>query len=427
MTDQPVVVVGIGADGWEGLSENAQCAVLGAEVLIGSPRQLDLVPASHLGARKAATRIEWPTPMLPALPGLFEDCAGRRVCVLASGDPMFHGIGVTVIRVLGAENVRVISHPSSVALACARMGWAGADTDVVSLVNRDAATVLAAVTAGARALILSNGRSTPREVANVLTEAGWGRSVLTVLAQLGAADETRTVVTAEEFDLADDDVDPLNIVALECIPDEETLRLTRTPGLPDEAFSGDGQMTKQEIRALTLCALAPSPGEHLWDVGGGSGTIAAEWMRSHPRCTATSFERVAGRKEQIEANARALGVPALRVEGAAPESFAAATARPDAIFVGGGVTQPGMLEACWEHLRVGGRLVANAVTAESESLLLEWTSRHGGTLRRLQVQRAEPLGAFTVWRPQLPVVQWSVTKTRTSAHGDVDLPEENTP
>ena len=218
----------------------------------------------------------------------------------------------------------------------------------------------------------------------------------------------------------------MNVLAVECIAADPLLRLTRIPGLPDAAFVGDGQMTKQEIRALTLCALAPAPGEHLWDVGGGSGTVAIEWMRTHPRCTATTFEKVASRVSQIGVNALNLGVPALNVKGAAPEAFADEVRRPDAVFVGGGVTQPGMLEACWGQLSVGGRLVANAVTAESESLLLGWMSRHGGTLRRFQVQRAEPLGTFNVWRPQLPVVQWSVTKRQPSAGADTDTPEEST-
>lgn len=425
MTAHPVVIVGIGADGWDGLSESAKGAILGAEVLMGSPRQLDLVPTTHLGARRAPTRLTWPSPMIPALQSMFAESADRRVCVLASGDPMFHGLGVTLVRLLGVDNVRVISHPSSVALASARMGWASADIEVVSLVNRDSATVLAAVADGARLLVLSNGRATPGEVARLLSGAGFGRSILTVLAQLGGAEESRTVTVADEWDHADEDVDALNVLAVECIAADDPLRLTRIPGLPDAAFVGDGQMTKQEIRALTLCALAPAPGEHLWDVGGGSGTVAIEWMRTHPRCTATAFEKVASRVSQIGTNARNLGVPALAVKGTAPEAFANEARRPDAVFVGGGVTQPGMLDACWEQLSVGGRLVANAVTAESESLLLGWMGRHGGTLRRFQVQRAEPLGTFNVWRPQLPVVQWTVTKSQPSADADTDTPEES--
>jgi precorrin-6Y C5,15-methyltransferase (decarboxylating) len=420
--DEPVVVVGLGADGWEGLSDSAKSAVLGAQVLMGSSRQLDLIP---LVDGSSADRIAWPTPMLPALPGLFDAHAGRRICVLASGDPMFHGIGATLVRVLGADNLRVISYPSSIALASARMGWASADAELVSLVNRDATTVLPSVTNGARLLVLSNSRATPGEVAEILTSTGFGRSMITVLGQLGGAHESRTVARADQWDVDAADVDPLNVLAVECVVSSAPHRLTRVPGLPDAAYSGDGQMTKQEIRALTICALAPAPGEYLWDVGGGSGTVAIEWMRTHPRCTATSFEQTASRISQIVGNARALGVPSLDVLGRAPESFAEVTRTPDAIFIGGGVTQPGMLDACWDHLEAGGRLVANAVTAESEALLLEWFTRFGGTLRRLQIQRAEPLGTFNVWRPQLPVVQWSVTKTEATAGADADHTEED--
>lgn len=418
---EPVVVVGLGADGWAGFSDSAKRAVLDAQVLMGSSRQLDLIPSVE---GLPVTRIAWPTPMLPALPGLFDDHADRRVCVLASGDPMFHGIGVTLVRLLGADNIRVISHPSSVALASARMGWASAEAELVSLVNRDAATVLPAAVAGARLLVLSNGSSTPGEVAGLLTAAGFGGSVITVLGQLGGPLESRTVACAEGWDVDVADVDPLNIIAVECVLSENQVRLTRTPGLPDAVYGGDGQMTKQEIRALTLCALAPAPGEHLWDVGGGSGTIAIEWMRTHSRCTAVSFETLPSRAGRIEDNARTLGVPSLHILGRAPDAFDAASRRPDAIFVGGGVTQPGMLDACWSRLAVGGRLVANAVTAESESLLLEWFTRFGGTLRRLQIQRAEALGTFNVWRPQLPVVQWSVTKTTAPGDTGADNAEE---
>lgn len=398
---EPVVVVGIGADGWDGLSARARREIRGADVLMGSRRQLELVPSS--GAR----RIAWPTPLLPALPGLLDAHRGARVCVLASGDPMFHGIGVTVVRLLGASRVRVISHPSSVALACARMGWAAHETPTVSLVNRPVPVLAPALLHGARLLVLSNDQHTPAQVAQLLRHRGFGGSRMVVLAQLGGPDEAIVDGTADEWHHPPGD--PLNVIALECTAEAGTPRLTRIPGLPDDAYRGDGQMTKQELRALTLCALAPAPGELLWDVGGGSGTVAIEWMRTDARCRAVSFERLPARVEQITRNAAALGVPTLEVRGDAPGSFAGAAA-PDAIFVGGGLTRDGLLEECWSRLRPGGRLVANAVTAESESLLLQWFSREGGRLRKFQIYRAEPLGGFTGWRPQLPVVQWSTVK-----------------
>lgn len=398
----PVTVVGIGADGWDGLSPRAQRAVTDAEVLMGSARQLGLVPES------SARRVPWPSPMVPALPGLFDEHRERRVCVLASGDPMFHGVGVTLCRVLGPERIRVIAHPSSVSLACARLGWPLHEVPTVSLVNRPVATLTPELRAGARVLVLSNDQHTPSAVADLLREGGFGGSRMVLLEQLGGPAERVHDGTADRWPT--EPGDPLNVIALEVRGSGATTRLTRIPGLPDAAYRGDGQMTKHEVRALTLSALAPAPGELLWDVGGGSGTIGIEWMRSHPRCRAVAFEREPSRVEQIQDNASALGVPALAVRCSAPAAFDAESAGPDAIFVGGGVTQDGLLDACWARLRPGGRMVVNAVTAESESLVLQWHSRLGGDLRKFQVYRGEPLGGFTAWRPQLPVAQWSVSK-----------------
>ncbi|WP_305091359.1 precorrin-6y C5,15-methyltransferase (decarboxylating) subunit CbiE [Prescottella sp. R16] len=398
----PIVVVGIGADGWDGLAPRAQRAVQAADVLMGSTRQLALVPES------ATLRVPWPSPMLPALPGLFDAHRGRKVCVLASGDPMFHGIGVTLGRVLGPERLQIIAHPSSVSLACARLGWPLHETTVVSLVNRDVATLVASLVDGQRLLVLSNDQHTPAAVAQLLRTTGFGDSRVVVLEQLGGPAEHVVDGVAQSWDRAPGD--PLNVIALE-FRGAAAPRLTRTPGLPDAAYTGDGQMTKHEVRALTLSALAPAPGELLWDVGGGSGTIAVEWMRTDPRCRAVTFEKVASRVDQITGNAHRLGVPALRVRGAAPGAFDGETSVPDAIFVGGGVTQDGMLDACWARLRPGGRIVVNAVTAESEALILQWHSRFGGQLRKFQIYRGEPLGGFTAWRPQLPVAQWSTVKT----------------
>ncbi|AMY19125.1 MULTISPECIES: bifunctional cobalt-precorrin-7 (C(5))-methyltransferase/cobalt-precorrin-6B (C(15))-methyltransferase [Nocardiaceae] len=397
----PIDVVGIGADGWDGLAPASRDAVAAAEVLFGSPRQLDAVPLDAAGAQ----RIPWPTPLLPTLRSTLDEHADRRRCVLASGDPMFHGIGTTLARLVGADTLRVFPHPSSVSLACARLGWSLPDVEVVSLVARDPATVLPALHPSARLIVLAENDTTPTAVAILLRENGFGDARMTVLESLGGRTERVRSTTAGDWRA--DDVDPLNVVAVE-VPVTGPRR-TRNPGLPDDAYSGDGQLTKREVRALTLAALDPVPGERLWDVGGGSGSIAIEWMRTHPRCRADTFERVPERARTIADNARALGVPGLEIHGAAPAALTDAPL-PDAIFVGGGATAPGMLDACWAALRPGGRMVVNAVTAETEALVFHWFTEHGGTLRRIQIQRGEPVGGFTGWRPQMPVTQWCVVR-----------------
>jgi precorrin-6Y C5,15-methyltransferase (decarboxylating) len=405
-----VTVVGIGADGWEGLPEGARAALLDAQAVIGGPRQLALLPP-----RCAADRVPWPSPLRPAVPVLLAAQAGRRVVVLASGDPYFHGIGRALSEVLGADSLRVLPHPSSVSYACARLGWPVEDTEVVTLVGRPAARLAAALHHGRRLLVLSAGAATPGEVAALLRDRGYGPSLMRVLEQLGGAREYAGAArTADGWDLPAGD--PLNLVAVECRRDPRALRLGAVPGLPDEAYDHDGQLTKRQVRAATLAALAPAPGELLWDVGGGSGSIAVEWMRTHPSCRAVSVERDPVRAARIVANADRLGVPGLRVVvGSAPAALAELPS-PDAVFIGGGLTAPGLLDACWDALVAGGRLVANTVTLESEALLADRYRRHGGELVRLSVSLAVPVGGFTGWRQAMPVTQWAVCKSEVSTH-----------
>ncbi|MGE2736888.1 precorrin-6y C5,15-methyltransferase (decarboxylating) subunit CbiE [Mycolicibacterium vaccae] len=390
-----IVVVGIGADGMSGLSSVSRDELRRATVIYGSPRQLDLLDDSV-----SAQRREWPTPMVPALGGLLDGADGD-VHVVASGDPLLHGVGASLIRHHGADRVTVLPHVSSVALACARLGWSVQDTEIISLVTTEPHT---AVRRGGQAVVLSRGGTTPAEVARLLTATGRGDSELTVLEQLGGPGERLRGGTARQWASGPPgDVDDLNVLAVRYLPDER-----RYGVLPDDAFAHDGQITKQMMRAVTLAALAPRPGELLWDVGAGSGSVGIEWCRSGPGCRAIAFERDEPRRERIGQNAAAHGV---RVETTfdAPESFDFAPP-PAAIFVGGGVTQDGLLDACWERLRPGGRLVVNAVTVESEVLVAQWHSRVGGTLRRYLHQSAEPLGGFHGWRSAMPVTQWSVAK-----------------
>ncbi|MFJ5679973.1 precorrin-6y C5,15-methyltransferase (decarboxylating) subunit CbiE [Streptomyces sp. NPDC093097] len=404
----PLFVVGIGADGWEGLSAVARRELGAAEVVIGGARQLALLPAECAGER-----VPWPSPLRPAVPGLLAAYAGRRVCVLASGDPMFYGIGRTLAEVMAQDAavrrpLRVVPHPSSVAYACARLGWAVEDTEVVTLVGRPAENLVRALHDGRRVLVLSAGAGTPGEVAELLRARGFGPTRIRVWEQLGGVHERLVEGTAQGWDAPAGD--PLNVIALDCAREPDAPRLPVVPGLPDDAYEHDGQLTKRHIRAATLAALAPAPGELLWDVGGGSGSIAVEWLRAHRSCRAVGVERDAARAARIGRNARALGVPDLHVvHGAAPAALAGLPT-PDAVFIGGGLTVPGLLDACWAALPPGGRLVANTVTLESEALLTEWYRRHGGELVRLAVAHAVPVGGFTGWRQAMPVTQWSVVK-----------------
>lgn len=390
-----IIVVGIGADGMSGLAQASQTELARATVVYGSQRQLDLLDDTVTAARRP-----WPTPMLPALRTILDGTSGD-VHVVASGDPLLHGVGSSLIRLYGAEQVVVLPHVSSVTLACSRVGWAVQDTEIISLVTSEPHT---AVRRGGQAVVMSRNATSPAALARLLTDTGRGDSQITVLEQLGGPAERRRSATAREWSARPPgDVDDLNVIAVRYLPDERRFTV-----LPDDAFANDGQITKQPVRALTLAALAPRPGELLWDVGAGSGSIAVEWCRSGTGCHAVAFERDELRRKRINENAVAFGAR-VEVHSDAPEAFDL-VAPPAAIFIGGGLTQPGLLEACFDRLAIGGRLVANAVTVESEAVLAQWYSRYGGELRRFEHQRGEPLGGFTGWRPAMPVTQWSVTK-----------------
>jgi len=385
-----IVVVGIGADGMAGLSDDARTELRRAGAVYGSRRQLDLLDDSV-----TARRCEWPSPMLPALRALPDD-----VRVLASGDPLLYGVGGTLMGLFGPQRVRVLPHVSSVALACARMGWSVQDTEVISLVTAEPHT---AVRRGGRAVVLSRDGATPCTLAALLDAHGRGDSQFSVLEQLGGPAERRRDSSARAWATdSPPDVNDLNVIAVQYLPDERTA----SPG--DDAFVHDNQITKHGVRAATLAALGARPGEVLWDVGAGSGSIAVEWVRTGTDCTAVAFEHDERRRRNIEVNVAAFGV-GVDVRGAAPDAFDGA-ADPSAIFVGGGLTQPGLLQACFDRLPARGRLVANAVTVESEAVLAQWNSSLGGELRRFQHYAGEALGKFTGWRPAMPVTQWAVTK-----------------
>ncbi len=400
-----LTVVGIGADGWDGLTDPARAALREAPLVVGSARQLDLLPEDV-----AVTRRPWPSPMRPLVDELADGVHGDAV-VVASGDPMLHGVGATLVRAAGAENVRVLPHPSAFALACARMGWAQHEVELVSAVARPPETVVRALQRGRRIVVYVAGTDGASAIADVLTDHGFGDSSFTILEALGGPGEQRTDTVAR--DAIDHEAGPLHVVALHVAgaPGHP-----RTPGLPDDAFASDGQLTKRHVRAITVAALGPRPHELLWDVGAGNGSVAVEWCRAERSARAIAVEVRADRALRITANAEDLGVPTqLRlVLGRAPDALEDLP-RPDAIFIGGGVTTPGLLDACWGALPPEGRLVANTVTLEGEDAVAAARREHGGTLTRLDVAHAEPVGGFTGWRAQMTVVQWSATKPAEEA------------
>ncbi|MGF6111506.1 precorrin-6y C5,15-methyltransferase (decarboxylating) subunit CbiE [Pseudomonas frederiksbergensis] len=395
-----LTVIGIGEDGFKGLGKNARRALLGASRIIGGQRQLDLLPVCIRGERQL-----WPSPfsLAPVL-----EHRGEPVCVLASGDPMFFGVGASLARQVPAEQMLILSAPSSCSLAAARMGWPLQDVVTLSVVARPVAALNAQLFSGVRLLVLSNDGQSPAAIAALLRERGFGPSRVTVLEHLGGEAERRIDGVANDWTLSG--VADLNVIAIECIAEPGTPRLSRLAGLPDSAFKHDGQLTKRDVRAITLARLAPTPGELLWDVGAGSGSIGIEWMRAHPSCRALAIEADDGRQLLIEHNRDALGVPGLQlIRGSAPQALEELE-RPDAIFIGGGVTRDGVLDSCWAALKPGGRLIANAVTLQSEMTLMAWHEQHGGELTRIHVAQAQPLGEFDTWRQALPITLLDVTK-----------------
>jgi precorrin-6Y C5,15-methyltransferase (decarboxylating) len=395
-------VVGLGEGGLPDLAPAARALVDSAEVLIGGSRHLATTPED------GRERLAWPSPF-NALVGEIEARRGRRVCILATGDPMMYGVGAKLLRHFPIEEMTIAPAPSAFSLACARMGWSGPDTTMLSVHGRPLELLHSAVLPGARLLVLTSGAEAPAQVAALLCARGYGSSRITVLERMGGAEERRTEGTAADWRAGEGD--RLNTLAIECRPEPGAALLSAVPGLPDDAFKHDGQLTKREVRAATLAALAPVPGALLWDVGAGCGSVAIEWMRAAAHARAVAVEKTASRTALIAANAAALGTPTLEVvEGSAPEALDGLEA-PDAVFIGGGVGGAGLLDACWARLKPRGRLAANAVTLEGEQALVAWRAANGGDLVRLAVSRAEPVGAFTGWRPLMPVTQLSAVKS----------------
>jgi precorrin-6Y C5,15-methyltransferase (decarboxylating) len=409
MNSQPntpwLSLVGMGDDGLAGLGASAKRAVSEAGIFFGGERHLAFLPDDE------RPKIRWVSPLDDVVTEL---CGhrGKKVCVLASGDPFFHGIGNKLADRIPIEEMAVFPAPSSLSLALARLGWSFPDVRVVTLHGRPLETLAPYLIPGARLILLSENRHTPREAAKLMTEKRCGESELFVFSHLGGARESRVSMKASEMASVDapDEIHDLNLIAVEVAGDSATNHAHLLPGLEEDLFRHDGQITKKDVRILTLAALRPAPKDLLWDVGAGAGSIAIEWLHLDSSLEAVAIESREDRIGNIEHNMKSLGVPRLRiVHGRAP-SCLDSLAEPDAIFIGGGASDPALLETCWARLKTGGRLVANAVTLEGETALAVFSKRCGGELTRIEMKSAGPAGRFKVWRPHAPITQLRAIK-----------------
>ncbi|MEM9581570.1 MAG: precorrin-6y C5,15-methyltransferase (decarboxylating) subunit CbiE [Pseudomonadota bacterium] len=392
-------IVGIGEDGMDGLTPATRAVVEAAEIIIGGDRH------HTLSASVRAQRVAWPSPFDALIDKLLE-YKGKRVVVLATGDPLWFSIGARIGRSI--DPAQIVYHPqlSAFQLTAARMGWSLADVETLTVHGRPVQQMVAFIQPDQRLIILTTGANTPAQIAKFLTERGFGKSEMTVLANMGGEKELRFDGIADSWD---HDVPAFNTLAVNCIAAHDAALLPRVPGLDDSLFQSDGTMTKQEVRAATLAKLMPMRGALLWDIGAGSGSVAIEWMRAARYARAIGIEPRADRRAMAGENALALGAPKLElIDGSVPEALNDLAA-PDAIFIGGGLSEE-TFDIAWENLRPLGRLVANAVTLESEALLIVLHKKHGGQLVKIGVERAEPVGRLTGWRPAMTVTQWSLVK-----------------
>lgn len=392
-------IIGIGEDGLDGLSPATRTVIEAAEVIIGGARH------HVLAANDTAEQLAWPSPF-DALIGELQARRGKRVVVLATGDPLWFSVGAKIGRSIPAGEITFHPQVSAFQLAAARMGWSMADLETLTVHGRPVEQMIAFIQPDVRLLILTTGAETPTQIAAFLTARGYGKSRMSVLAAMGGADEARFDGLAQSWDHV---VPAFNTLAVECVAAPDAALIPRVPGLADEAFLHDGTMTKREVRATTLAKLMPMRGALLWDVGTGCGSVAVEWMRAARYASAIGIEPRADRRTMAASNAQALGVPALQlIDGHVPAALNGLKA-PDAVFIGGGLSRE-TFTACWSALRPLGRLVANAVTLESEALLVDLYKEFGGDLVQISVNRAEGLGPFAGWKPLRPVTQWSLIK-----------------
>ena len=394
-------VIGLGEDGIEALPAAARALVDGAEVLLGGARHLAIIPDN------GAERLTWRTPLIDTMADI-EAHRGKRFTVLATGDPMHYGIGVTLARHFAPDEMLILPGTGALGLVAARMAWPVADVECLTLHGRPLETLRAYLAPGQRLVILSHDGSTPAAVAAELAASGYGSSEISVFEHMGGGKERRLDGRADDW--PEQQIADLNSIAVDCRGGRWAKRYFGVAGLRDKVFENDGQLTKREVRALVASALPPSPGALLWDVGAGAGSVAIEWMLGARGAQAIAIERDGERVARIARNALALGVPGLKpLHGEAPDATELLPP-PDAIFIGGGLAVPGMVETCWARLKPGGRLVTNAVSLESEALLARWREELGGTMVRINISRAKGVGERTLWRPLTPVTQWAAVK-----------------
>jgi len=394
-------LIGIGEDGAEALSPAARTLLAQAQLVVGGARHL------ALAGPLAAKTMTWPSPMSAAIPEILAR-RGSPVCVLASGDPFFYGVGSLLSAHVRPEEMQCLTAPSAFSLAAARLKWSLQECCLVSLHGREFERIIPALQPHAKILCLSWDETTPPRLAKLLCDKGLGPSRIIVMEAMGGPRERLRESTAQAFGV--EGIDPLNLVAIEIAATAQSQILPVASGLADSWFETDGQLTKREVRAVALSSLAPRRGELLWDVGAGSGSVAIEWLLCHPANRAIAIESRADRASRITRNALSLGVPQLEIiTGKAPEAFANLP-QPQAIFVGGGGGDTKLLDSAYAALPSGGRLVVNAVTIETEAELISRFKALGGGLLRIEIAHADPLGSFHGWRPALPVTQWSVTK-----------------
>ena len=396
-----LTIIGTGEDGYEGLSARAKLGLANAEVIVGSTRLLDFLPALK------AERHEWPQPF-SAVVERIKPLRGRATVILATGDPMNYGVARKLLEFIPFAEMEIIPNLSAFSLVAARMGWSLPDCDTLTLHGRDAANIEAFIQPGAKLIVLTAGNITIFEVAKRLWARGFDRSKITVLENMGSEHEKISTHIADS--MPDPGFSDLSTIAVECLAEPDAKIWSRLAGLPDEAFIHNGQLTKREVRAATLAALSPAPDQLLWDIGAGCGSVGIEWMRSTRGCDAIAFESNDERLKMIAKNADLLGTPRLKiVAGQVPETLTGSP-KPDAVFIGGGIGIPGVVETAWEHLKPGGRMVANVVTIEGEMHLYDLQEKHGGDLLRLEISHLTPIGPYRALKPRMAVTQWRARK-----------------